>query len=476
MNEGWPAESVYSTGMEQRPPVSDDEIIDFYNTHGFLPRRDYPGRKKPASGILPPVSAEEDRLGRRVVTLRQRARYGHAVELESRFGDFFTDGTLSPFAAKAQRWASWTRIHGRQPSRHAWLDDEERRLGQWMHNTRYAASQGHLSDTRTSLLNARCPGWRQSERVSQQGVKPSGRRVPAHAFVPSDAQLSAFTAQADHWDEWTRAHGHRPRSDTADAVERKLGAWLGYVRWYARHCGLPQVYCAVLDARRIDWPTAGHRQSIRAEEVREFRDAHGGRWPSRAAGASAEEVSLCRYLEVRRAKAERGTLDPEERAALDDAAPGWDAPRTPAPSASEPSVRKASVRTWQDRRWRTPSDTPSLEQAASFDEATDGTWRVSHGESIWRQARAIQDFVAAEGRWPRVRAGASRQETRSARFLDAQRVKSAAETFLPGQRDILDSVIPGWEDPGSAPQDVDRDAASAALLTTLRSLGDPFVR
>jgi len=195
-----------------------------------------------SGGLLPPSNSNgpHDGLGRWLQVQRRQLARGELKRNRKRALDRVAPGWDSERRSD-QKWsrrvdelAAFVAARGRFP-RHTRKDDAERALQNWLVKVR---KDDDLSDDQVAALDAAVPDWR-------------GGRGVADSWAERTREIQA----------WIADHGHRPRPQSADAVESRLGFWLTRQRRAQREGRLSVEAAALLTAALPGWESADVRQA-----------------------------------------------------------------------------------------------------------------------------------------------------------------------------------------------------------------------
>lgn len=135
-------------------------------------------------------------------------------------------------------------------------------------------------------------------------------------------------------------HGHlRPLETSDDPEARSLAGWLSKQRRSRRSRQLSDQQIAALDELAMDWEPLGSRWQQALQADRTYHQEHGHLRPPN--GTTVTGVDLSVWLSRQRTAHQRGTLQPDRVAALDELGIDW------TPSRGVADVRIAQA--WQTR-------------------------------------------------------------------------------------------------------------------------------
>jgi len=281
-----------------------------------------------------------------------------------------------------------------------------------------------------------------------------------------------------HWREMAAAasqfftdHGHHPRANAADPVERGLSKWLQRARAAPRRSGATvssRAREAFLDTHYPDW--RGERDTpwlTMATAASQFFTDHGHH--PRARASDPDERTLGEWLRAVRKGAQglsAGLIMSAERAEfLGEHYPAWRggdwlwltraqevadfrATRARCPSHVSSNADEARLGRWlATNRWAAATGartwTPARED---FMDRNVPGWRAPSRAAAWlHHAQEAAAFMAEHGRRPR-RQGVNADEDSAARWLSAWRAVSTARGpgWSPDREAFMDQHCPTW--------------------------------
>lgn len=131
-----------------------EELEAYVRTHGRMPRQT--GGDAQETGLGRWLHAQRSKVGKGTLDTRQRAALDAIGDWDSatrpqREASRFPDQlrSLAAFRAKHRRWPTYRNRE----------DDNECRLGTWLHTVRQAAREGRLPEGARQALDRYTPGW-----------------------------------------------------------------------------------------------------------------------------------------------------------------------------------------------------------------------------------------------------------------------------------------------------------------------------
>ncbi|WP_146185012.1 helicase associated domain-containing protein [Agromyces badenianii] len=468
-------------------------------------------------GRLPSSGAgtdpEERRRARWLRHQRELSRSGALRRWRSEWLDLHLPGWQRPldgrWHARAVGVATHRVEHGTLPSMNA-VDEQTRRLGNWLHAQRRLHRAGELDPLRGVWLDLNLPGWHDPTAESWYAnaencallVADTERFPSASADDAAERRLAIWlrtqraAAKGDRlgydrrqWlDEaipgWNRSHEsawygaaeqlvafrqsaqRMPRTrSAADPAERRLGVWLARQRSRQAAGRLPVEYGRWLDERVPCWRARASEQWSGHLECTVAFASENGRLPARSRLSGERERELAIWLGNQRTAARRGCLSADRRRQLDDALPGWPSARGTAwsataealaryhrahgrlPGLAEADAEPRRLALWLSRQ-RAAANAGSLplERERWLRQHVPG-WRIHHLSAWLTTAERVACFRGTHGRLPTRRNSAPPLERELGVWLNNQRTAARSAQLAPERRHWLDEQLPGWDDP-----------------------------
>lgn len=369
---------------------------------------------------------------------------------------------------RAERWqemcektAEHERTYGKLPRNGIKVTKEELSLYKWMNVQRRLDKAGTLPADRASALNARIPGWRETNYGASMGPRVA---LPLHTD-DLDLRGEVFQQRLEEVMAYRLKHRRLPVMNPANPEPHRLAHWLYGQRALLNKGELTSTRKKALDDLYPEWADVRMaRWAQTADEVADFKKAHG-KLPGDNK-VTERERALRVWVKRQKAKESEGKLTEEQVQALNVIDGDWRADRNRLPwennltaamleyreKGAAPEVDGDTGKWLRTQRSRLSAGDLDDGQIEALDAGVPG-WRVVRADVLranqWNdKAGAVRTQIAKAGRLPRER-DRDPAVAKMGVWIRSQRERLSDGLISADQIAELDATIPGWRGKGS---------------------------